>query len=157
MIARIDGDDKGPALSPGWCRGLVRQPAVALLPQERQRHVERDIALAVGVKLAARVFDQNGRAASDPVDTSACTGPVHLEANVVTDVNVKGRAGLFTGRDQVVKCPFMGEDAPRKGMEIVGPAIGAAPAQELGQVQQLVLEDPLQRLEPVAADPGRRP
>ena len=51
----------------------------------------------------------------------------------------------------------MGEDPPRERVEILRPAIRAAPAQELGQVQQLVLEDPLQRLEPVAADQAPRP
>ena len=71
---------------------------------------------------------------------------------MVADVNVEGRAGLFAGGDQVVECPFVGENPPRERMEVLGPTIGAAPAQELGQVQQLVLEDPLQRLEPVAAD-----
>ena len=127
---------------------------MALFLQESQRNIERDIVLLVGVKLAARVFDEDGRAASDPVDASAMTLAVNLEANVVTDMNVKGGAGLFPGGDQVVKCPFVGEDAPRQRVEVVGPTIGTAPTQELGQVQQLVLEDPLQRLEPVAADPA---
>ena len=37
-------------------------------------------------------------------------------------------------------------------MEVLGRAARAAPAQELGQVQELVLEDPLQGLEPVVAE-----
>src|SRR5262249_46190567 len=61
-----------------------------------------------------------------------------------------GSPGLFTRRDQVVKGAFVCEDAPRKPVEIVGPAARAAPREKLRQMQQLVLENPLQSLEAVA-------
>jgi hypothetical protein len=150
MIARMERRDKG-SLHPSRVGGPF-SARLAFFSQKRERYVESDISLSVGVKFATRVFDQNSRPARDPVNASGVPRSVQLKADVVADVDVESRTGLFTGGDQVMKSPFMGEDAPGKGVKILGAAVGAAPAQKLRKMQEFVLEDPLQRLESVAAD-----
>ena len=75
--------------------GRSRSARMAFFTQEGQRHIASEIALTVGVELAVRAFDQNGGAASDTVDAPGVAGSIQLETDVVADMNVKGRRGLF--------------------------------------------------------------
>ncbi len=74
MMARIGGNGKGPPRAPARRRAAGLH-AWLRFPQVRQRHVECEVVLAVGIKDASRVFDQNRRAASDPLDASICGTP----------------------------------------------------------------------------------
>src|SRR5262249_19612896 len=133
MMVGIDSDRKG-ALRPAADSSTLRLAGRSRLlqfVQEPQRHVEREVVLAVGIEPAAWVFDQDGRAAGDPVDAAEVALAVELEADGVADVDAEGDAGLLARGDQVVECPLVGEDPPGQGVEVRGAAIGAAPAQEL--------------------------
>src|SRR5208282_701825 len=109
----------------------------------------RQVPAAVGKGFAAGAFDQDGGAAGDPVDASVVGRTLELEADPIADADVKRDGGLLAGCDQVMRDTLVGKDPPRQGMKVLGRAARTTPAQELGQMQQLMLEDSLQGLEPV--------
>src|SRR4051794_32616121 len=131
-----------------------------LLAEHRQGDIEGDVPSPIREEGAGGVGDEDGGALGDPVDAADAAGALVLETDPVAELDGVELGGQLAGGDQVVVGPGVAEDLPGEPVEVLGRAVSGAPGQELGQVQQLVLEDALQGLQPVAADQAahqRRP
>ncbi len=108
VMARVSllASQRPHTIRPGSAGWPAQQSAGSdFFAQERQGHVESQVALAVGVEHAARVFHEYGRAAGDPVHPAEVALAVALEGDRVADADVECRARLFPWGDQVVEVP----------------------------------------------------
>ena len=160
-------DVPDPPTSDGFQAGRIstrarinREPwsaRVSFFAEQLQRDVEGLVPPAVGEGAAGGVLDEDGRPLRDPVDPADPGDPVVVEAHEVARADRVGLGGDLAGGNQVVDRGRVAEDllaAIRRNGSALHSSTGPL-GQELGEVEQLVLEDPLERLQPVPADQAR--
>lgn len=120
-------------------------------PQLFQRNVVSQIAVAIAEAFTASVWNQDRRAAGDPVDPSDQRLVFVAKLHGVADTDVKLTSRPLALRDQVVPEIGVRKVTLRDRLESSLGAVAIVPNHHFNQVNKLMLGDPLHRFQSIPA------
>lgn len=114
-----------------------------------ERNIKLQIPLAIGIKRAPFVDDQNCGAFGYAVNKSVQNGSVQPKRYLVTGLDLVFCFGDVTWRHELMIGFGVAKEPPRDCLESIGTAVRIIPHQHLGQMNHLMFHDSLQCLQPI--------